>query len=309
MPDYVCDSTRKIEEKDVDGIPVIAFEKLKRMDCANTIVIITAGLFDLQAQVVSNELYYFPLYHCRAFEAYYYLRENRGKFDAVSAMLADTKSRELYDKFFQNTMDGVFWSQSLFEPNPYFGNDCIGNLHDDACLVLAGAFNGKHIDRALANNHSVKIHGFEPNRQWYEYLVKKYCEKQKIILHNSILWNQKEMLRFDGDGLNSGLDAHVISTEDTRCDTVIQSIDLDSLLDDQISLIALDIEGSECRALQGAATLIKNLKPDLAICLYHNVKDFIEIPLLIDKLSGGRYTYHVKQHSCISAIETVLYAT
>ena len=73
QPFAVCDSTRNIEEKEIMGVPVIPFSDLTAMLPDETAIIMTAGLLDLTAQVVPNELYYFPIYHRRSFEAYSFI--------------------------------------------------------------------------------------------------------------------------------------------------------------------------------------------------------------------------------------------
>lgn len=50
------------------------------------------------------------------------------------------------------------------------------------------------------------------------------------------------------------------------------------------TFIKMDVEGAEVSALKGAAETIKRLKPKLTLCLYHNVKDMWEIPLLVHEL-------------------------
>lgn len=46
----------------------------------------------------------------------------------------------------------------------------------------------------------------------------------------------------------------------------------------------MDIEGAEQNALKGANQMILENKPKLQICLYHSLKDFIDIPIsIIDK--------------------------
>lgn len=309
MPDYVCDSTRVIEESEICGVKVLPFEDLKKMDCSEVIIIMTAGLFDLQAQMIQNEFYYFPVYHCRSFEVYFYLKEHKAEYEKVLAMLADDKSRNVYKNLFESLINGSFWAQSLFESDAYFGNDLIGKLKDNEVFAFAGAFNGKHIDRVLKNNDKVNVVAFEPNHDWFNYLIDKFKTKNNVKIVNNILWDKAETLRFDGDMLNSGLDAHVckaIEGEDAK--NFVQSIQMDDVIKDKVQLIALDVEGSECKALLGAKNIIQKDKPKLAICLYHNIEDFITIPLLINELSGGTYKFYVKQHSCITAIETVLYA-
>lgn len=70
----------------------------------------------------------------------------------------------------------------------------------------------------------------------------------------------------------------------------------------------MDIEGAEMKALLGAKNTISMYRPNLAICIYHNIEDYIEIPLLIKSLDvDDKYRYYVRQHS-VDDTETVFYA-
>lgn len=59
----------------------------------------------------------------------------------------------------------------------------------------------------------------------------------------------------------------------------------------KIDFIKMDIEGSELEALQGAKYVIKTFKPKMAICLYHNQKDWNILPKTIfDFVYSYKYT-------------------
>lgn len=73
-----------------------------------------------------------------------------------------------------------------------------------------------------------------------------------------------------------------------------------------IDFIKMDIEGSELEALKGAEQTINQHKPKLAIAVYHQLKDFWEIPQWIDSLKLG-YTFRLR-HFTIHSSETVLFA-
>lgn len=73
-----------------------------------------------------------------------------------------------------------------------------------------------------------------------------------------------------------------------------------------VDFIKMDIEGSELSALKGAKATILKHQPILAICVYHNLKDFYEIPKFISELKIG-YQFYL-QHSTVHGDETVLFA-
>ncbi len=309
MPDFICDSTRDVPEADIEGVPVMKFEHLKKRNSGDTVIIITAGLLELQAQVIPSEFYYFPVYHCRSFEAYLFLKDQLQDYTRVMELLQDERSRQVYESIFRNLLNGSLWCQSLYEPNPYYGNDLVKRLSDDDRIVLAGAFNGKHIDRSLENNSRIHVCAFEPNSMWYKYLVDKYREMPNIEINNKVLWDKRDRLEFDGDQLHGGLDARVNRGSEDNPDLVVEGVDMDTFLTLRPTLIALDVEGSEENALKGASRIIARDRPKLAICLYHKLDDYVRLPLLINDIAGeGSYKLYMKHHSCITAIETVLYA-
>ncbi len=75
----------------------------------------------------------------------------------------------------------------------------------------------------------------------------------------------------------------------------------------RVDFIKMDIEGAEMMALRGAKRSIVKYRPNLAICVYHKLIDFYEIPQFIDSLGLG-YEFSL-QHSTVHGDETVVFAT
>ncbi len=73
----------------------------------------------------------------------------------------------------------------------------------------------------------------------------------------------------------------------------------------QPTYIKMDIEGAELAALRGAEQIIREYRPRLAVCLYHNIHDMWEIPLWLDQLGAGYRFYCRKNHP---EYEFILYA-
>ncbi|MBD9453534.1 FkbM family methyltransferase [Rhizobium sp. RHZ02] len=76
---------------------------------------------------------------------------------------------------------------------------------------------------------------------------------------------------------------------------------------ERVDLIKMDIEGSEMSALRGARETIRRFRPNLAICVYHKLVDFFEIPREIKEMNLG-YKFYL-QHSTVHGDETVIFAT
>ena len=73
-----------------------------------------------------------------------------------------------------------------------------------------------------------------------------------------------------------------------------------------VDIIKMDIEGAEKKALMGAEKIIKKHKPRLAVCVYHNFEDFLEIPELIINMVPEYKLY--LRHKSNSGTDTILYA-
>ena len=79
-------------------------------------------------------------------------------------------------------------------------------------------------------------------------------------------------------------------------------------LDMKPTFIKMDIEGAEIAALDGLKNTISNRKPKMAICIYHSLSDFREVPLKILELNP-EYQISIRNHDHLYClIETVCYA-
>lgn len=74
----------------------------------------------------------------------------------------------------------------------------------------------------------------------------------------------------------------------------------------RVDFIKMDIEGAELNALKGAEKTIRSFKPRLAISVYHQADDVIDIPTYIKDL-GLDYEFFL-DHFTIYGEETVLFA-
>jgi FkbM family methyltransferase len=74
----------------------------------------------------------------------------------------------------------------------------------------------------------------------------------------------------------------------------------------RVDFIKMDIEGSELNALKGAEKTLRTYKPKLAICLYHSLDDFVQIPEYLSSLDLP-YEFYL-DHFTIHAEETILFA-
>jgi FkbM family methyltransferase len=91
----------------------------------------------------------------------------------------------------------------------------------------------------------------------------------------------------------------------------VPTVTIDGFVKDErigrVDFIKMDIEGSELKALQGAAKTIHSFRPKLAISLYHKKEDFITIPKYLAELDV-QYEFYL-DHFTIHGEETVLFAS
>ncbi|HNA88401.1 MAG TPA: FkbM family methyltransferase, partial [Anaerolineales bacterium] len=102
---------------------------------------------------------------------------------------------------------------------------------------------------------------------------------ENIHIIRRAIWKESNIrLAFSVNGPATRID-----TDGTLNDKVYAStLSIDDLVDQnnlkKVDFIKMDIEGAELQALKGAENTLKKFKPKLAIAVYHDLKDFYEIP-------------------------------
>ena len=88
----------------------------------------------------------------------------------------------------------------------------------------------------------------------------------------------------------------------------VDAVALDSVLPkhELVTMIKMDVEGSEFAALMGAKELIQRNRPKLIISIYHSGLDYFRLILLIKELVP-EYKFAIRHHKKLH-IDTDLYA-
>jgi FkbM family methyltransferase len=306
-PSLIMDSTRELGHEEF-GIPTMRFSEAHNTDPGSTLIVISAGLLDLQAHTIRNGLYYHEVIDHRALELFAYLERNLDDFEASLALFASSESKNLYEDVVSSVLLGSVWNPGLRSDNPYFGNSLVREIPANREVIFAGAFNGKHITRMINSGFRGRINAFEPNPDWAARTSEKFQANSQVSVDNFLLGDDQSSHHFHRDRANGGLAARVVDSK-TADSQEITSLTLDSiLLGRDVGLVALDVEGAEPAAIRGAREIIRSCNPILTICLYHNPHDLISLPLEIDRMFPGLYKYEVLQHASATNIETVLYA-
>lgn len=151
-----------------------------------------------------------------------------------------------------------------------------------------------------------KIIAFECDEANYRKLLQNVSNFENIISVKKGVWNHTEILTIVGEGQEARIREDI---SNNICRTV-EMVALDDYVEEPVSAILMDIEGSEYNALQGAKRLIESFQPVLAVRMYHKMEDFIQIQPLIDSFNvTRRYRYYLRYNGHYrGAADLTLYA-
>ncbi len=209
-------------------------------------------------------------------------------------LIEDEFSQEIFVELLCNRIAPHLATKTFnqFEtPGKYF-NHGIFELSNKESLVDAGAYIGDTIDDFMSavDQKFDKIFAFELTYSTFktlEHNVSRY-DTTKIKLFNQGLYDENKKVCFDG----SDHRAHI---SNDASDTV-EVVRLDDALESElVTLIKMDIEGSEMSALRGARKIIATQRPRLAISIYHKLPDLWEVPLYVKNLNS-QYKISFRNH-------------
>lgn len=194
-----------------------------------------------------------------------------------------------------------FSVENYVDKNQYFDDDII-KFEKDEVFLDCGCydFETSEIFMSKCSDYK-KIICFEPdlnNRNFIERKVRNQ-KIRDIIIQPYGVWDRNDTLFFKGNGSSA-----MVSESGEE---MIRVVSLDEMIEDSVTFIKMDIEGSELKALAGSEKIIRKDRPKLAICVYHKPEDIIEIPKYILTLVP-KYKLYLRHYSNYFATETVLYA-
>jgi len=219
-----------------------------------------------------------------------FIEKNVERFKDAYNEFDDTLSKDTYIAAINTKVNSdVSFIKPFVRPDHlYFSNELF-DISDREVLLDVGGFDGDSISdfyRIVAGKFK-RIISLEPYEANYQKLVKRVKELNlsNVDLLKVGAWNEKTRLSFILTDENID---NRISRKDTEGDTHIDVDTIDSILSSmdpcEISLIKMDINGAEYRALQGAAATIKQYRPKIAVKL-HVKEDFYRLPLLLKSIA------------------------
>jgi FkbM family methyltransferase len=311
-----CDNNRALWGTEIEGIQTVSpAAALERFPDAIFIVAIwhpspTEGIrrrvVDLQSLGCRNVVSFIPLLWMYPeiflpnlfWETPAYFNNQMTLINTARELLDDS-GKEEFDRQLAFRLSGDL--QCLGEPAPglqYFPDGLIA-LSNTETFVDCGAFNGDTIrDFIIASGGCFRrVIALEPDLRNCQELMTSVADT-RIRIEPYAVGAKREVLRMSSSGASSAVC--------DEGDTEVLCVPLDELLGDEIpTYIKMDIEGSELKALRGAAETIRRCSPKLAVCVYHHPDHLWQVPLLLKELLPDS-TLTLRSHM-LDGFDTVCY--
>ena len=245
------------------------------------------------------------------FDAEFFYK-NEEKILKAREILADERSREVYDELIRYKLDGRITHFEKTDREGGLFSRMLSGGYEIYCDL--GAYTGDTVAEAMELYPEIKkIIAFEPSPKTFTKLQKntESCPAE-LTLVNACAWNENGTATFtDGSGRNSTL-AGSTGSGKTLSGAKIKEVATatpDSYM--QFSgkplLIKCDVEGAEREAIEGAKNAILNNLTELCVSLYHRSEDIFELPLLVHELLPDHALF-IEKTPYIPAWEINLYA-
>lgn len=246
--------------------------------------------FDYWGKLVIDENNYEELYN-RAES----LKNHLDDYIFLYDKLEDYRSKKLLFAILNNWYNFDFETlKTSSETNylHYFDVDLI-NCDDNEVIVDLGAYIGDTIIDYF-NTYGIsqykKIYCYEITDESFENLKNNLAYYQNIEFIKKAVGNEIDNLYVNKSSVDNST-----NTISDKGEISIPVTTLDDDIKEQITMIKMDIEGSEQKALEGCKQHIINDHPKLLISVYHNHEDLWKIPKMINEMSNT-YKFYLRYY-------------
>ncbi len=231
-----------------------------------------------------------------------FIEEHDAELERAYSLLADVFSRQSFIDVLNFKVSGkVEYLFKCEKQKEEIYSEYL-QLGKDEIFMDLGAYDGDTVREFLqaTDGEYEKIIAVEADEKNYKKLTDKTAEVKNITTYNLAVWNKKETLFFEKKkGRNSKL------SSSGKVEVQADSVD-DILGGEKITVLKMDIEGSEEKALDGARNTIARYRPKLYVCAYHRNSDMFRLPLKINELCAD-YKIYFCHHPYIPAWESNFY--
>ncbi len=247
--------------------------------------------------------------------------EMNNRFEIVEALFKDNPlSQNLFYSILLSMLQGSTADLAPYASSvPFFERFKFFNT-DGEVFVDAGAYVGDSLERFIWSVNGVFKHAyaFEPGIRQFNALKARInrLSGEWALDNDQITAERSALSSANGEALISNEEKLIQSTLHQSSDSqnidhhlaTVPIVSLDEYLDQKpVTLIKVDVEGSEANFLIGARNTIINHKPKLALSIYHYPTDVYELPIAVHALNSS-YSFGLGHHSSM-LMDTVLYCS
>lgn len=234
------------------------------------------------------------------------LKEHLADFEWLYEQLGDYRSKQVLSGILKNWLTFDHKLLDCIKENnypSYFDLDLI-KCDENEVFVDLGAYTG---DSALSfiNTYGAykKIYCYEITPESILKIQHNLAEHQNIEILNKGVGKEEGSCFLKRIGKTGAANQTGESGE-----LEIKIVSLDKDIQEKITFIKMDIEGAEQDALYGCERHIKEERPKLAVCTYHNNTDIWKIPRIIKEMEPTYNLYMRYNGTQIGPMDFVLFA-
>lgn len=307
--EYVGDNNPACWGKEFKGRKCLSPQEIAEMEDI-AVVIMVGEWRPIYKQLSEMGIECYPMEWCvlNVYDPHYsdeWFEKNRKLIVDSVDLFEDETSKEIYVEAICNRIAPPLATKIFNEiktPGEYFESG-VFPIGREEYFVDAGAYKGDSIDKLLKVTGGVfgAIYSFEMDTAIFRELEKtadKYDRNKIFLFHAGVS---------DADGV---IEYGYVPGEKKHMEH-ITTID-GTLQGKKVTLIKMDVETYELRALEGAKHIITEQKPKLAISAYHYLSDLWEVPGMIKKMVP-EYKIYLRHHApvvwdtdCYAYIESQL---
>jgi len=297
-----CDGNRDLWGSYIGGVKVISPQELGRMSRRTPILIASLIYQNEIHDILSRKGFrlrypisflnhkfpdiFIALLYKNTFHSLF-STHNQAKICKLSTLFEDEESRKTFFYIIKHrlTLDPKAITRVRSRHEEYFEPPII-TFSSSEVFVDCGAFTGDTIKTFYhcTRGRFRRIYAFEPDRINFQKLKNtvKGLRRSQISIFNKGVFSSSGRFCFSELG---AWDSGISSDGEKGVHRPFIQLDDSIKRDEKVTFIKMDIEGAEIEALKGAQRIIRNDKPKLAICIYHQPSDLWNIPLLIKEFN------------------------
>lgn len=290
-----CDNNAEKVGSYLDCYPIVSFDDMIR-DKNKLIVISAVGAFwDLAMQceksgIPASDICYIDWLWYESNERENILNRLDDVIDIYGACCDDfSKAIYIQALFNRYIRDRRLYKDIKCSGPMYFDNNILKLNQAKEVFLDCGAADG---DTALQfiNFFGGDVYAYEPDNGEFNILSDNVKEYSNIHIIHAGLGDKVATRKFNSTHFK---EEGGFFDENGNQDAFVHTID--ESLTITPTFIKMDIQGYEMNALRGAEKTIREHKPKMAICIYHKMLDFVDIPQYVLSIRPD-YKLHVRQY-------------